>query len=642
VTTVIGFRRIGLVFAAVVVVGLGAVAVSSFLISTEAARDAVQAQIRAATGLDSRIKGDVRVSIFPPDTVNFRDVVLGGDRDEPALVAEGLTAHLRLLPLLAGHIEIADISLVRPRIAITVDSHGHSNWTPLLHALARALKPNAADGSALSFSEIHIKDGTVVVNRGDVTETVTQVDLSLAWPAIAKTFAATGQFVWRDKPVEASLAIGNFYAALVGDPAGMKVRVSGAPMKVAFDGVMSSRPTLKIDGTLGADAASLRDALQWMGMKPLPGGGFGRFTLKAQTNAGAHSIALSGVDIALDGNVAEGVLTFSNDQRRILKGTLAVEGLNLTPYVSAFNLMAGNAREWNRGPMAIEDLNGVDLDLRLSAANVTIGTTRIGRTAIAANLRSGDLTLTIGESQAFGGVATGSIALAKAEDGVELKSQMQFTNVDLEYCLRDLIGIRRIEGKGDLNFLIEGVGGSVDALTRTLNGNATLTSNDGALTGFNAEGVLRRLERRPLSGTGDFRSGRTPYERLNVALKLLRGVATIEDIRVEGPAVRLVLGGSASVPTRDLDLIGTAQLVASSSDPTGGFELPFVVQGPWDDPIVLPDTQSLISRSGAAAPLLDAVKGNKSTANALRGALERLSAPIGQQPPPAAAGTPPR
>lgn len=637
-TTVIGFKRIGLVFAALVVIGLGAVAVSSFLISTEAARDAVKAQIRAATGLDPAIKGGVSVSIFPPDTVSFRDVVLGDDQGAPALAAESLTAHLRLLPLLGGHIEIADISLVRPHIAIKLDPSGRSNWTPLLHALAGALKPNA-DRSVLSFSEIHIKDGTVVVNRGDVEETITQVDLSLAWPSIAKTFAATGQFVWRDEPLEASLAIGDFYAALVGDPAGLKVRVSGPPVKAAFDGVMSSRPTLKIDGTLGADAASLRDALQWMRMKPLPGGGFGRFTLKAQTKVGGGSVALSGVDIALDGNVAEGVLTFSSDQRRMLKGTLAVEGLNLTPYMSAFHLTAANAREWNRGPMAIDDLNGVDLDLRLSAAQVTIGATKIGRTAIAANLRGGDLNLTIGELQAFGGLVTGSIALAKAEDGVELKSQMQFTNVDLEYCLRDLIGIRRIEGKGDLNFLIEGVGGSVDALTRTLNGTATLTSADGALTGFNAEQVLRRLERRPLSGAGDFRSGRTPYERLNIALKLQRGVASVEDIRIEGPAVRLVLGGSASIPTRDIDLTGTAQLVGSSSDPNGGFELPFVVQGPWDDPIILPDTQSLISRSGAAAPLLDAVKGSKSTANALRGAIERLSTPVGQQPP-AAGGAP--
>jgi AsmA protein len=628
--TTIGFKRIGLAFAVLVVLGLGAIAVSSFVISTEAARDAVKAQIRAATGLDPIIRGEVRVSIFPPDTVSFRDVVLGDENGSPALVAESLTAHLSLWPLLRGHIEIGDISLERPRIAITLDAAGRSNWASLLDTLAGAMGPNA-DRSVLSFSEIHIKDGTIVVTSSGIEETATQVDLSLAWPSIAKTFAATGQFVWRGKPLEASLAIGDFYAALIGNQTGIKVRVSGTPIKVAFDGAMSNRPTLKMNGTVAADAASLRDTMQWLGMKPLPGDGLGRFTLKAQASIGGGAIAFSGADIALDGNVAEGVLAFSNDERRMLKGTLAVEGLNLTPYVSAFQMMASNTRDWNRQAMTFDDLAAMDLDLRLSAANVVLGTSRIGRTALAANLRAGDLTLTIGESQAFGGIVTGSISVAKADGGAELKSQVMFRNVDLDHCLRELVGIRRIEGKGDINLFVEGAGTSLDGITRTLNGNATLTANDGALTGFDAEQVLRRLERRPLSGAGDFRSGRTPYDRINIALKLENGIARTETVRIEGPAVRLVLEGSASIPNRDIDLTGTAKLVSTGSDASPGFELPFVVQGPWDDPLMLPDTQSLISRSGAAAPLLDAVRNNKGAADALRGAIERLT---GTQPAP--------
>ena len=39
---------------------------------------------------------------------------------------------------------------------------------------------------------------------------------------------------------------------------------------------------------------------------------------------------------------------------------------------------------------------------------------------------------------------------------------------------------------------------------------ATLTGHDGAIAGFNVEQLLKRLERRPLSGGGNFRSGSTP------------------------------------------------------------------------------------------------------------------------------------
>jgi AsmA protein len=99
--------------------------------------------------------------------------------------------------------------------------------------------------------------------------------------------------------------------------------------------------------------------------------------------------------------------------------------------------------------------------------------------------------------------------------------------------------------------------------------------------------------------------------------------------------VKLTLGGGASIPGRNLDLKGTATLLANTSGP--GFDLPFVVQGPWDDPLMLPDPQSLIRRSGAAAPLLDAVRG-RSARDAVRSAIERIT---GTTPAAPAAGPAP-
>ena len=96
--------------------------------------------------------------------------------------------------------------------------------------------------------------------------------------------------------------------------------------------------------------------------------------------------------------------------------------------------------------------------------------------------------------------------------------------------------------------------------------------------------------------------------------------------------MRLAVGGQASVPTRDLDLKGVATLVANAT--TDRFDLPFVVQGPWDDPIMLPDAQSLIRRSGAAAPLLDAAKGHNA-GDAVRAVINQLmTQPNGTAPPP--------
>jgi AsmA protein len=634
VTAAAGFKRLAFALAAVFAVGFGLLAAISFLIPAESVRDAVKSELRAVTGLDPVLRGPISVSLFPSGSASFDDVVLGGDQaGTTALAAERLTARLRFFPLLLGHIEIADVTLVRPVIAVAFDAAGQSNWTPLVQTLSAALAPR--EQRRRSFSEIRIEDGTVVVRndaRGWV-EKLTDVGVSVAWPSISQSFAATGRFAWRGETVDASLSLSDFVAALAGDSTGFKLRLNGAPLKVAFDGHLSSRPTLKVDGTLAADSASLREALRWSGQKPPPGGGFGRFALKAKTNAVGGNVSLSGVNIELDGNAAEGVLTFTTDGRQMLQGTLAAENLDFTPYVSTIRLLTGNERDWNGTPITLDNLSGLDLDLRLSAAQVKIASAKFGRTALATNLRNGRLSVTVGESQGFGGIIKGSFGLAKTEPGAEVKAQLQFADVDLDSCLGALFGLHRLDGKGNLALNVEGSGSSVLGLTETLNGTASLTATKGAVVGFNVEQLLRRLERRPLSGNGDYRSGRTPYDKLAIKLSIAQGMVTADEAIIDGSAVRLTLAGNASIPARDLELKGVGSLVATSGTP--GFELPFVIQGPWDDPLMLLDTQALLRRAPAAAPLLDALK-DKQARDKVRSAIDRL---VGNPPPPASEPT---
>jgi AsmA protein len=610
-------KRLGLGVAIVVASGIGALALVPVFMPADYVRDVVKAEIRTVTGLDPLARGEVAVSLFPSASIGFADVVLGDERNgEPALSAERLTAKLRLLPLLVGRIEIADVSLVHPRISLTFERDGRSNWSALIDTLSRTLKPDAnrADRRLVSFSEIRIADGTIAV-RDDahgIDETLTEVGLSLAWPSISKSFGATGKFVWRGEPVDASVSLGDLFAALSGESSGLKVRLAGEPAKLAFDGHLMRRPGLKIEGTLAADGTSLREALRWAGHTPLPGGGFGPFALKAQTSVAGATVALWNVNAELDGNSAEGVLTLAMDERPILQGTLAADDLDLSPYVSTTRLLRQDERVWNRGPIVLDGLTGFDLDVRLSAAHIALNGAKFGRTAIAANLRNGRMTLTVGESQAFGGVLKGTVALTKLENGADLKAQLQFSDVDLDACLSELFGIRRLEGRGDLSFAIEGSGASVLGLTRTLNGQVHLSARDGALAGLNVEQLLRRLDQRPLSDGAEFRSGRTPFDKLNAAVKITQGTATVEEVNLEGSAVKLALGGSASIPARDLDLKGTASLTAAATtNGAAAFELPFVVQGNWDDPVMLPDTEILMRRSRATAPLLDALKDRK-------------------------------
>src|SRR3981081_467991 len=277
-----GMKRLGTPIAILlgaVLIGLIAI---SWLLDRNALREAVEAQIRAVTGLDLVIKGNIDVSVFPASYVSFHDVGLkGGGTADPALRVDVLTANLRLLPLLLQRFEISDVMMLRPHILVIREADGESNWTPFIDTIARTMKPGAEN--PVSFSEIRIQDGELsyLDAANHVSEALGDIDLSLAWPSISRSFAATGQFDWRGERVDGSISASDFIAALSGDRSGLKARLASAPLKLAFDGTVANRTSMMMEGTLTIDSPSLRNALRWTGQAQPAAGGFGRFALKA-------------------------------------------------------------------------------------------------------------------------------------------------------------------------------------------------------------------------------------------------------------------------------------------------------------------------------------------------------------------------
>jgi AsmA protein len=634
VTAVTGLKRLAIAVAGVAAAAFATLVGLSFLIPATSIRDAVKKEIHDVTGLDPALRGDISVSLFPHASVSFRNVKFSDGGTQPALAADEMIARLSYFPLLAGRIEISDITLVRPTITVAFAADGQSNWAGLTAALAHALEPNPARSG--SFSEIGIHDGTIVVSDAgrDAPEQIDNVDFEVAWPSISRTFAATGSFVWRDQPVEASLTLSDFLAALTGQNSGVKLRLTSEPLDFAFDGTASNAPTLKMAGTLDVESPSLRDALRWTGKRRVPFGGFKRFALRADSDVSNGTVSLTNVNVELDGNRAEGVLALATDGRRAVQGTLAADSLDLTPYVQGVRLMATNERTWDRLPIALDGLADFNLDLRLSAASIKIANAQLGRTVAAANMSGGKLKVTIADAQAFGGSATGTFGIGSGKDGIEVSSHVKFDEADLGNCLSQMFGLHKLEGHGSLALDVDGSGSSVWALTHTLNGTASLTAHDGALVGIDVQQLLQRLEKRPLSGNGDFRTGRTPFDRLALGIKIDQGMISVQNLEFKGPAVKLQLAGEASIPSRDLDLQGTATLVSANT--SDEFALPFTVQGPWDNPVPLPDASSLIRHSNAAAPLLEAVK-RHSAGDAVRSVIDQLFAAPGGAPAPVAA-----
>src|SRR5438270_1232261 len=269
-----GMKRLGMPIAALLGLALVGLVGTSWFLNRDALRQAVEAQIREVTGLDLIVTGAIDVSVFPGSYVSFHNVGLKGGTTDPALQVDVLTANLRLLPLLLRRFEIADVMMLRPHIRVIRDGSGESNWTPFVERIARTMRPGAEN--QVSFSEIRIQDGVLKYEdaTNHVTEQLGDIDLSLAWPSISRSFAATGQFDWRNERVDGSISAADFVAMLSGDRSGIKARLASAPLKLAFDGTVANRTSMMMEGTLTIDSMSWRNALRWTGQAPPGSGGF--------------------------------------------------------------------------------------------------------------------------------------------------------------------------------------------------------------------------------------------------------------------------------------------------------------------------------------------------------------------------------
>ncbi|OYX14183.1 MAG: hypothetical protein B7Z15_04825 [Rhizobiales bacterium 32-66-8] len=388
------------------------------------------------------------------------------------------------------------------------------------------------------------------------------------------------------------------------------------------------------------EAASLRGLLEWIGVPAPTSGGFGAVSFSASMTAERSGVVLTPVKAELDGNQSEGALNIKWDgPRPAIQGTFAAERLDVTPY-GRLSFTYGPTGAWDRASLNLAGLNALDFDLRLSAGAVKADQTLFQQVATSAVLRSGKLVVAIGNAKAWGGSVRTSIAVGPAPDGpgAALRIQAECTDVALGQALDDVLGVRRLEGMGTLEVLLEGSGRSIYNIAQSLSGGVTLNGTKGYVLGIDVAQVLRRIERRPLSGGGDLRGGRTAFDSFSAQVTLERGTATLHEAVIQGKQVHLSLEGSVSVPTRDVSLKGEAVLLSAglnTGGASGGFDLPFLVQGSWDSPYVMLDPQSLIRRSGAAQPLLDAVRGNSAGEAAVRSVLDQLSKPTILPPAPA-------
>lgn len=287
----------------VVGVTAGTVLALSFDPNTQKGR--IVDAVHRATGRELVLAGPLRLSFGLTPSIEAEDVAFanrpGGTRPQMATAAR-VEARIALLPLLAGRLEIATITLIRPDILLETDDNGIGNWQvqrPAAPAAATDAIPHRAR-EPIAIRSIQVENGRVTWHDGRTgwTQAVDLQHAAVAIAAAATTILADAQANGQPVHLDATL----------GAPAQLTGAAAGPfPVKLAL--------------RIGAASFSLDGAAQL----PVPAHGFqGRVTADVP-------------DLAALGPVLQRALPDAHDLR--LDMTVTGEA----PSVQAATLHAGAA-----------------------------------------------------------------------------------------------------------------------------------------------------------------------------------------------------------------------------------------------------------------------------------------------------------
>ncbi len=146
-------------------------------------------QIKAATGYDVSIGGDISLALLPSprvyaEKVRVEDPRSSGKAEAPAFVAfDLLDVRLELMPLLSGNVKITSVNLNKPQIYVTQDAQGEFNFmTEELKAMSEGKEDNSTSASqqvAISFDTIRVYDGQVTYIAANQAEPLKLEEIEL-------------------------------------------------------------------------------------------------------------------------------------------------------------------------------------------------------------------------------------------------------------------------------------------------------------------------------------------------------------------------------------------------------------------------------------------------------------------------------
>ncbi len=569
-------------------------------------------QVRAQTGRELKLSGDVKLSFWPvlgmeTGPVTFSNASWAGP--EPMLSADSMAVGVDAAALISGDLRIRRIIAENPTLRLEL-SDGRGNWqfdraAPVSSGNTVSTPSQSATGAVtLDFLELTNARLVYVENKA-VKFDFANVDLSANWPDVTAPLFVEAKMGVPGGKVEVDLKIPDLpaYATGVATPLELLLRAPGG--EVDFDGLVNLAG--EMDGKLHVKAQDTERMLAAFGQAgvgvPL---GLGRTAEVAghMTYTSEGRISLREMVAQLDDNRLAGEADIViSDPPQI---TARLDGGDLD--LSRFNAPSSKAGDgggsatitpaegWSTAPIDASALALANGKIRLTANSIAVPGLTFGPSDLTLNLDRSRAVLNMTPATLFAGQLTGQV-VANNRNGLSVGGNLQAEGIDIEQALTTVADIDRLSGTGSGSFEFLGVGQTEAQIMRSLSGKGRLETGKGIISGIDLDRLM---------GRGEGSGGATVFNSLSASFTIDQGVLRNDDLLMSLDNFRADGKGRIGIGERNIDYLFTPTALRANSGQ--GLSVPVRIVGPWSNPLIQPDLSKVIE--AAAEGKIKALEGD--------------------------------
>ncbi len=565
--------------ALVALVVIGAIAFA-LLFDANKLKGEIERVVKQDTGRTLKLEGNLHLAFWPSIGASMGRASLS-ERASEATFASIDSAHVAvaLLPLFRGQTLVDKVQLAGLKVNLVKRADGKFNFDDLLGAPAAAAGKAPAAAPAAKGSSVQFDISGVRIERANVSyrdlksgQQIAVSDLELRTGRIASgvpgklDISAAIKGTKPELDAKFKLATGYRFDAEreTAELSGLDARISASsPALPQGTLTLPITGSAQVDfgkGTAHADLAVMLDDSN----------------IRAKLGVESFAPAAYNFDVDVDRLDVDRYLKSKPEGKAAAEGGKAAR--------------AGGAAAADT-PVDLSWLKGLTARGRLRIGQLQLEGLKLAEVKTDVRAASGRAELAPHSAKLYQGALAGALALDGNANRVFLKDKL--TDIAVGPLVRDLAQRDVIEGRGNVTLDVQAAGASVNAMKKSLAGNAQLALRDGAIKGFNVGEALRKAETLVGSKSAQTQaadqSQKTDFSELTASFVIRNGVAHSDDLNLKSPLLRVGGAGDIDIGNSRIDYLAKASLVGTATGQGGreraelhGITVPVRVVGPFD------------------------------------------------------------